>query len=655
MALPVPNLDDRTFQDLVDEAKQLIPRYCPEWTDHNVSDPGITLIELFAWMVETLLYRINQVPDLHYVKLMELIGLKLHEPTAAQVPVTFWLSAPQDSDVTIPKGTEAATERREGTEAIAFATSEDLTVRVPTVEHCFSGTTEEDGDLTDQMPDLEARGRGFLPFLGTPPQARDALYLGFSQDLSQHVLSLEVTCEVAGGAGVDPEDPPWAWEGWDGETWQPAPLEFDETGGFNETGTLRLFLPDLEERALGGKEGYWVRCRLEDPADRPAYSQAPELNSIVPYSMGGTVAASHSVTVVNEIVGRSDGSPGQIFQLRHFPILERRAGETIMVSDDGDGWVEWEEVADLADSGPDDLHFTLQSVTGELRFGPSLRQPDGDMRAFGAVPPRGKHMRFSRHRYGGGLIGNVQKGKLRILKTSIPYVARVQNRFPAAGGTDAESIELAKTRAPSVIRARNRAVTADDYEFLAREAAREVARVRCIQPAGREGDPSPGTVYLLMVPQVQTQAQEIDPDDLKLSEELKEQVRAYLDERRLLTVRLEIREPEYVVVSVEAHVKAAPHLTAERVHRRVSDRLYEFLNPFTGGEAGSGWPFGRDLFISDVYSCVQQVEGVAYVEEVKVFEVVKSGKGKARRRPTDRVELPANSLLCSYSHEVIVA
>jgi predicted phage baseplate assembly protein len=230
----------------------------------------------------------------------------------------------------------------------------------------------------------------------------------------------------------------------------------------------------------------------------------------------------------------------------------------------------------------------------------------------------------------------------------------VQNRFPAFGGTDAETIDLAKVRAPSIIRARNRAVTADDFEFLTKEAAREVARVRCIQPPGGESDINPGTVYLLVVPRVQTHTYEINPDDLTLAEDLKERILGYLDERRLLTVRLEIREPEYVVVTVEAQVKAATHLNPERVQQRVTDHLYQFLNPFTGGDDGQGWPFGRDLFISDVYAAIQHVNGVRYVEQVKLFEVVRSGKGKGRKRSADRIELPVNSLLCSYGHQVDV-
>ena len=108
MSLVAPKLDDRQFQDIVDEAKRRIPHYCGEWTDHNVSDPGVTFIELFAWMTDMILYRMNQVPDRLYIKFMETLGIQLRAPIAARVPVTFWLSAPQSMAVTIPEGTEVS-------------------------------------------------------------------------------------------------------------------------------------------------------------------------------------------------------------------------------------------------------------------------------------------------------------------------------------------------------------------------------------------------------------------------------------------------------------------------------------------------------------------------------------------------------------------
>src|SRR5688572_7889583 len=103
--LPAPNLDDRRFQDLVDDAKRFVQQRCPSWTDHNVSDPGVTLIESFAWMTDMLLYRLNRVPDRLYVRFLELIGVTLFPPTAARTDVTFRLAAAQPATVAVPRGT----------------------------------------------------------------------------------------------------------------------------------------------------------------------------------------------------------------------------------------------------------------------------------------------------------------------------------------------------------------------------------------------------------------------------------------------------------------------------------------------------------------------------------------------------------------------
>src|SRR5205085_984136 len=74
MPIPLPNLDDRTFDDLTLEARALIPGLAPGWTNHNVSDPGITLIELLAWLTEMLLFEVNQVPPGHTEKFLQLLN-----------------------------------------------------------------------------------------------------------------------------------------------------------------------------------------------------------------------------------------------------------------------------------------------------------------------------------------------------------------------------------------------------------------------------------------------------------------------------------------------------------------------------------------------------------------------------------------------------
>ena len=110
MKLPPIELDDRRFQDLVSEARMRIHRACPEWTEHNVSDPGITLIELFAWMTEMTIYRLNRVPDKLHVALLDLLGIQLDGPSAAKTDVRFRLAGAPEESVEIPAGrTEVAT------------------------------------------------------------------------------------------------------------------------------------------------------------------------------------------------------------------------------------------------------------------------------------------------------------------------------------------------------------------------------------------------------------------------------------------------------------------------------------------------------------------------------------------------------------------
>ena len=139
----------------------------------------------------------------------------------------------------------------------------------------------------------------------------------------------------------------------------------------------------------------------------------------------------------------------------------------MLLLQDGSATQVWKEVPNFANSTETDTHYTLDSVTGELRFGPAIRQPDGTMKRFGAIPPRGSNLIFQRYRYGGGLDGNVQANIINTLKTAIPFIARVMNRQPATGGLDAETLEAAKMRAPALLRSRDRAVTEADFEFLA--------------------------------------------------------------------------------------------------------------------------------------------------------------------------------------------
>lgn len=183
MSLPTPRLDDRSFEDLVEEARARIPLYAPEWTDHNLSDPGITLIELFAYMMDIVLYRLNRVPDKHFVKFMELVGMRLAEATPARAEVTFWLSTPQPIPITIPADVEVSTTRTESDQAIVFTTDGAMEIKVPELSYLLTSFDTEDGRVFESH-DVIATKAGlhrFPIFASTPPKTDDALYIGLTR------------------------------------------------------------------------------------------------------------------------------------------------------------------------------------------------------------------------------------------------------------------------------------------------------------------------------------------------------------------------------------------------------------------------------------------------------------------------------------------
>jgi hypothetical protein len=108
MTLRFPKLDDRDFQTLLLDARRIIQQRCPQWTDLSANDPGIVLLELFAHLTETMIYRLNRLPDKAYVEFLRLIGLRLQPPAAASVELRFMLNRPQDRPVEIPLGTRVS-------------------------------------------------------------------------------------------------------------------------------------------------------------------------------------------------------------------------------------------------------------------------------------------------------------------------------------------------------------------------------------------------------------------------------------------------------------------------------------------------------------------------------------------------------------------
>jgi predicted phage baseplate assembly protein len=250
---------------------------------------------------------------------------------------------------------------------------------------------------------------------------------------------------------------------------------------------------------------------------------------------------------------------------------------------------------------------------------------------------------------GGGRRGNVSKGAIRTLKSSIPFVASVENRRPAVGGVDGETLEAAKARGPILLRTRSRAVTAEDFEQLAREAAPEMARVRCI-PA--RTDAEAGSVRVLVVPAAQIVHGQVRFEDLVPPTTSLEAIREHLDRARLIGTRVTIEPPLYRGVTVVAMLRARPRADVDRIRSDALERLSSYLNPLVGGPDGTGWPWGRPVQSGDAFAVLQGVPGVDVVEDVRLFGAnpVTGERGPA----VARLELEPDSLVVSYEHQVRV-
>jgi len=646
MPLPVPNLDDRRFQDLVDDAKRLVQRRCPEWTDHNVSDPGVTLIETFAYMVDQLVYRLNRVPDRNYVRFLELIGVRLFPPVAARAAVTFWLSAPVPDVVGVPAGTEVATVRTETEDAVVFTVTDGLDIVPCRAQQLASQLI--DGTFRDQRQTLSG-GPGFGCF-SPVPQEGDSLLIGLSDPLPRCAVALRFECQVE-GVGVDPRFPPLRWEASNGQDWIPCEVERDETGGLNRPGDVVLHLPAAHAASVvQSQRAGWIRAVVVPAQEgQPAYSASPQIRRLEAFTIGGTTDAVHADVVDDEILGVCEHVPGQRFVLKQAPVVPSRGPTVLEVAAD-QGWEDWTEVSGFADSGPEDRHFVLDARAGEIALGPAVRQPDGTLSQYGAVPAKGAVLRLRSYRTGGGRQGNVARGAISVLKSPIPFVARIENRASASGGVDGETIEEAKVRGPIVMRTLNRAVTALDYEQLTREAAPEVARVRCV-PAGRIGEPDGpvDAVRVLIVPTcVADEVGRLRFEQLVPEDDTLERVMHYLDERRVVGTRVSVEPPTYQGVTVVARVRARPRFRQAAIEEAGLRALYEYYHPVIGGPDGTGWPFGRPVHVGEVYAVLQRVEGVELIEDARLF-----GADPISGQRTDslqRLDVEEGSLVFSYGH-----
>ena len=644
----VPIIDDRTYADLVAEARTRIPRYTPEWTDLNESDPGIALVELFAWMTELLIYRLGKTPQLNYLKFLELIGFELTPARPAIVEITFPVQPTYTLPyVIVPQGTQVATEQPDAQGPILFETDRALIALQAQLDavQVFEQPTFRDVSAQNNL-----HKAGFEAF-GPRAAVDSALLLGFNStlDFPEVELDLAFFTQTKGGAatlrctgGMAPTFAPATivWEYWNGKSWLPMSLVEDQTAALTRDGHVRIEAPpagSMVRDTIGTKVDvarFWIRGRLV----RSGYQVPPRLLAV----RSNTASATNAQTVELEILGGSNGRPDQVFTTSGKPIL---AGTMELAVDQGEGFEVWTEVPDFFGSGRDDKHYVLNRSTGDVRFGNGTQ---------GAIPVANannpQNVRANRYRTGGGLRGNVDAAALTSLMSGLDGIAadQISNLLPSGGGSDEESLADAKIRAVGSLRSRDRAVTPEDFEVLAVQSG-NIARARAL-PLRHPDFPGidvPGVVSVVVVPNVPGPAPTPNQATLRT-------VCAYLDARRLLTTEVYVVPPRYAVIRVQADLIVDDDADLAAVQRAAQKSITQYFDPLVGGEdssdaaPGSGWPFGGGIY----YSLVTRrllVDGVKRVANLTLQ------LGKDVAAPCSDLALDPDMLLQNGDHTINVA
>ena len=203
-----------------------------------------------------------------------------------------------------------------------------------------------------------------------------------------------------------------------------------------------------------------------------------------------------------------------------------------------------------------------------------------------------------------------------------------------------------------LLRARGRAVTAQDFEELALEVAPEAARAHCLTAAHES---QAGLVRVLIVPHVSSDALErVRREDLDPLPETVERIAAHLDQRRLVGTRVVIEPPAYQWLTVVVGVTALPGYPRDQVYEDVQRALNRLLHPLKGGPDHTGWPVARAVQLHEVAAALAPVPGVNMAEEVTVRLFPADPSTGERGQPVDRVPLARNALVYSYRHQVRV-
>lgn len=628
MPLPLPDLDVRTYDSLVEEARNLLPGIAPEWTDYNASDPGITLIELFAYLTEIGSYRLNRVTPQQRRAWLRMLGYSVAPAGIARTPLVLERGA-LGTPVRLPRGVQVS----DNSGAMVFQTAARLDVHQATLVAMLTMHTDQWQDHTQIINSLNQR---YTP-LGEEPQPDDALYLGFDQPLEgegsrirlfvfgedtaadqttwRALIQEERTARRERRAtcpqGSNDAGGFWqhygvrlAWEycGKD-DKWHALPGLRDRTRGLSLSGAVSFtgLAENSHNRSDAGSHAglFYIRCRLL----RGAYDRVPSICGVRINVIMAEHAADQPTAVTH---GPAFGWAGESFSL---PVAPPAPGRTRLEVTLPSGPHElWQEVPDWDRSGPFDPHYVVQRETGLISFG------DG---RFGQVLPAEATVE-ALYAVGAGEPGNLPAGTLKHLLNAgsglgLTMSLMAIQPIAAWGGAEPETLEHAEGRAARGLPQARCAVTLQDYERLARQVPGiPIARAWAVEEFHPQHAwvSAAGCITVIIVPDGKLHAQP--------SKAMLRGIAAFLARRRPIATELHITGPRYTRVTVQARLWLKEGTEANRTLAEARAALDTFFHPLHGGPEGRGWPAGRDVYRSEVLAVLMAVAGVRQVSELEM-------------------------------------
>ncbi|MBN2735367.1 MAG: putative baseplate assembly protein [Spirochaetales bacterium] len=418
------------------------------------------------------------------------------------------------------------------------------------------------------------------------------------------------------------------WQYWNGKKYAPMSVN-DYTDSFHESGFVEFTLPeDFVSHDDFGKDLFWIRLVFE----AGSFETMPVINNILLNSVYGL----HQRTYGREILGGSSGLPNQQFEIIRRPILpglnlvvkeplmppekERLDLEAEEGSDaislrknskaKDEVFVRYHRVDNFLSSKSYSRHYVLDFQNNCIIFGDGVK---------GCIPPRSKNnIIIEEYCTGGGEIGNIGSGTVRVLRENVPFLAGVENPYPAEGGADLEGVQSLKARAAGIMKSLNRAVTAEDYEWLALEASASVARAKCLSKLTGNGE-----VRVIIVPRI------FGEKDVSLkpfpTQELLRRVKAYLSERKLIGTKLRVEAPVYIDLTITAKVVMRKEiLESGYIKEKVQEVVQKNLHPIYGGSNKNGWGFGMPLQKDFIGAVIENIPEIHHVEEI-IMKNMKTG------------------------------